>query len=694
MNREQARQEIRSRISCEQYLEKSKSNLYCCPKCGSGTGPNATGAVKYYPNTNTWYCHACKSGGDVIDIYQLETGADYNEALSLMAQELGITIERYRPTAAEEFTPANEAAGGPQSAETETTGPEVSAENKQAQNAVETRTEATADYSEYYKDCRNRLKDPEAAAYLQGRGISLETARAYWLGYDPAADPANDPGRMSATPKPHPAPRIIIPTSRAHYVGRSIDPDTPKAFQKLNAKGSTPSIFNNGALYAQDVQEIFIVEGAFDALSILEAGYISIALNSAGNFNILLKQLEKRRTTATLILCPDNDSDPATADRIKKHFSELAAGLQRLNISHITADINGPEKDANDYLVADKEGFIKALEKAQRQTAAKPDNTTYYIDRLMTGEIELFKNDIKTGFSNLDAQAGGLYPGLYVLAAISSLGKTSFALQLADQLAEAGNDVLFFSLEQSRLELVSKSIARRTVTKDTAGNLQFDNAVTSLGIRKGYLPPQVLAAAEEYKQAAGDRISVIEGNFNCDISFIGDYIRQYIRRNDARPVVFVDYLQILQPAEGQRRQSTKEVIDANITALKRLSRELNITVIAISSVNRANYLQPIDFESLKESGSIEFSADVVWGLQLQCLNDPDFEKEDTTGKRERVKQAKAATPRKIELCCLKNRYGIANYSCYFEYYPANDLFVEQSEPAADFDSMPEISAYF
>ena len=44
--------------------------------------------------------------------------------------------------------------------------------------------------------------------------------------------------------------------------------------------------------------------------------------------------------------------------------------------------------------------------------------------------------------------------------------------------------------------------------------------------------------------------------------------------------------------------------------------------------------------------------------------------------REKVKQSKAANPRKVQLTCLKNRYGIANYRCNFEYFPAHDLFVE------------------
>lgn len=683
MDRETARQEIRSRIRCTDYLQPSKSGLYCCPQpdCGSGHGSNGTGAVKYYPDTNTFYCHACKRGGDVIDLYQLETGADYNTALSLLAQEIGVTIDPYRPTAAQDFAPApqNDPVERRRSDFSRPGNIETPPEAKAPEKAVKTPTTANADYTAYYQECRERLNDPAAVAYLQRRGIDPATAAAYWIGYDPAADPANAPGAGADEHKPHPCPRIIIPTSKAHYIGRSIDPDTPKAFSKLNPAGSTPAIFNARSIYAQDVQEIFIFEGAFDALSALQAGAAAIALNSAGNGKILLEQLAQRRTDATLILCRDNDPDPKTAERIKKEFDELAAGLRRLNISFITADVNGSYKDANEHLTGDKPGFMEAIAAAQRQAAARPDNTAYYIDALMSGEIERFKNDKKTGFANLDAQAGGLYAGLYVLAAISSLGKTSFALQLADQLAERGNDVLFFSMEQSRLELVSKSLARITAQADK------EKAVTSLAIRKGYLPRQVLDAAQAYKTAVADRLSIIEGNFACDISFIGDYIRRYVQRTGTRPVVFLDYLQILQPADDGKRQTTKEAIDTTVTELKRISRELDLTVIVISSVNRANYLTPIDFESLKESGGIEFTADVIWGLQLQCLNDPLFAGEGKIKeKRDKVKEAKAADPRKIELSCLKNRYGIANYSCYFDYYPASDLFTETSGAELDF----------
>jgi replicative DNA helicase len=372
------------------------------------------------------------------------------------------------------------------------------------------------------------------------------------------------------------------------------------------------------------------------------------------------------------ILCFDNDKAGQTAT------NTLREGLTRLNLVYVVEDICGGCKDPNEALVKDRASFLSAVKRAKERATQKPDNAALYIDQFLTADLARFKDSIDTGYPNLDEQAGGLYPGLYVVAAISSLGKTTFCLQAAEQIAEDGKDVIFFSLEQSRLELVTKGIARRTAQN----NLQ--NAVTSLQIRKGYLPAQVLKAADEYREKVGNRLSIVEGNFACNIGYIRDYTRDYINNNQVRPVVFVDYLQILQPTE-ENRAGVKETVDKAITELKRMSRELNIPVIVISSVNRANYLTPVDFESLKESGGIEYTADVIYGLQLQCLNDELFQQANKlTEKRKKVKEAKAANPRKIELVCLKNRYGVANFSCYFKYTPAYDLFEECGDYELDF----------
>lgn len=687
MNRDDAKQIIRSRwrdimqeITEPAQIRMNGETSWICPICNHGAHGDGLTFDRSSADGNELKCFggSCSfSHGDIISLYRQYSGADYNTALHNLADMLGITIDRYEPR--NDFTPVSNAAGQAKRNETAAgntnTHPERSA-------ATESRN------ADYYRICAGRISDPAAIAYLAKRGLSEETARRYSIGFDPAADPAKAPGGKG-TPM-HPVPRLIIPVTDEYYVARSITDDATvkgervvngKAvkydYRKMNPSGAESGIFNLHALYAPDVQEVFITEAAIDALSIIEAGADAIGTNSATNARKLVEQLERKQPTATLILAFDNDQSGNYARDL------IAATCNRLNISFIIGNVCGSCKDANEALTTDRQSFIDAVAEAQSRTAAKPDSIGYYIDHLMPGEIERFHADKKTGFPNLDEKSGGLYAGLYCVAAISSLGKTTFTHQMCDQLAAAGHDVVFFSLEQSRLELVSKSIARKTAQKD------INKAVTSLAIRGGYMPDQVRAARKEYAQEVQDRLSIVEGNYNCNVSFIGDYVRQYIRRNGVVPVLVIDYLQVLQPGNDSGKQTTKEIVDASITELKRLSRELDMTIFVISSVNRANYTTPIDFESLKESGNIEYTADVIWGLQLQCLNDPIFEKQNNIKeRREKVREAKAATPRKIELVCLKNRFGISSYSCYFNYDPRYDLFTVCPDALLDFDAEP------
>ena len=672
LTRQEAIAQIKKDLDCRTMLTPSKGGLFVCPYCGSGTGSNGTGAMKYYPETNTTYCHKCNRSADPLDLLREVEELDFNGALQEGARRLSFSIAPYSSRIPPEIDFAD-------------------ADDKtpiESPQAAEGGIEAQIDYSQYYKAVKLRETDKEAIHYLQRRGISLETAQSVFpfIGFDPAADPANAPGSLDpADPaKKHPCPRLILPTGKAHYVGRRID--NVRDFDKLNSKGGKPGIFNAAALQS-DAETIFVCEGVFDALSCIEAGAAAIALNSASNADRFIKTLEACPLKPGKTLALALDADEAG----RKAMQTIEAGAQRLNIACIRANLCGKAKDPNEALQQDRNAFLQAVKGVN---TARPDAVSNYIETLMTGDIEAFQEakDRKTGFRNLDAQADGLYSGLYVVAAISSLGKTTFCAQMADQIAAAGTDVIFFSMEQSRLEMVTKSIARQTALNDIAaagGKPDFKTAVTSLSIRRGYLPEQVLQAADDYRNAIGDCLSVVEGGFSADIGFIGDYIRNHIKKTNCKPVVLLDYLQALQPSADDTHKQKREMIDAAMIELKRLSRELNITIIVICSVNRANYMTPIDFESLKESGMIEYTADVVWGLQLQILNTDTFNGEgNIKKKRQAIREAKAADPRKIELLCLKNRFGISSFSCYFDYYPKYDLFREGVQ-AEEFTDRPQ-----
>ena len=76
-----------------------------------------------------------------------------------------------------------------------------------------------------------------------------------------------------------------------------------------------------------------------------------------------------------------------------------------------------------------------------------------YLRKKFKGELQAFKasSGKKTGYSNLDTIIGYLYPGFYVLGAGSSIGKTTFVLQIADQMVDSYEPVIYFTLEQHKL---------------------------------------------------------------------------------------------------------------------------------------------------------------------------------------------------------------------------------------------------
>ena len=295
-----------------------------------------------------------------------------------------------------------------------------------------------------------------------------------------------------------------------------------------------------------------------------------------------------------------------------------------------------------------------------------------YFDEWLENDLMRFQRyrGRKTGFRNIDAKTS-LFPGLYIIGGISSLGKTTFAHQLADQLGRAGDHVLFFALEQTRLE----GLARLTAQEN------LSTAVSAIEIREGKITGAVRRAIAEYKSFSKHE-AIIEAGFNTSFEEIANTIEEYIAATGERPVIFLDYIQLLRPLNS--RMSAKDAVDFNIRAFKQLQMKFDLVVILLSSLNRQNYLTPIDFEAFKESGSIEFTADVIWGLQLAVMNDELFDSDKKLmAKRDTVKAAKRATPRKIELVCLKNRFGIANASYFFDYNAKFDLFTPVDIPAGD-----------
>jgi replicative DNA helicase len=297
------------------------------------------------------------------------------------------------------------------------------------------------------------------------------------------------------------------------------------------------------------------------------------------------------------------------------------------------------------------------------------DYNKNYLDKFLA-EINKSKGAkiISTGFKGLDTVlGGGLFPGLYTIGAISSIGKTTLVLQIADNIAFNGDDVLYFSLEMSRNEIVRKSLSREMFLSEPS------KAVTSRDIYRGRYDSTVFNQAFNRYGEISKNIAVIEGSFELGVQQIKDKVKENIKIRGKKPVVIVDYFQILKPFNSH--MSDKQANEYNISELKKISREFDIPVVAISSLNRTNYTSVVGFESFKETGAIEYSSDVVIGLQLKGIDEISGLKTETE-KRNRINDLKMKYPRDIELITLKQRDGVAFAKQDFRYFSKYNCFVE------------------
>lgn len=314
-----------------------------------------------------------------------------------------------------------------------------------------------------------------------------------------------------------------------------------------------------------------------------------------------------------------------------------------------------------------------------------------YLDTRFGGEIAEFQKykNRKTGYPNVDA-VQSLYAGFMLIGGGNGSGKTTYCFQEACQIAATGVPVLYFSMEQSVLELTSKALSRYIFQHKLFVDDTY-RAYTSLEIRNGDAngTRELTEQVDAFKNAVGNNLCIVQCNNELTIEFLIDTVRGYIQENKVKPTIFIDYLQIMSPSivNGRPLTDTKTNLDHVIHVLKAFQMSRGLTVIAICSFNRQSYLTPIDFTSLKESGALEYGCDWCGGIEMSIVDKDSYLYKpnpknpdkiiDTTDvdKREMMKAEKNRIPRRVQLSVIKNRYGRASYKCYFEYYSAYDTFI-------------------
>lgn len=679
MNREQARDYVNSLDTTTLGIPlerdpKGRRNKYCCPVCGSGTGKHKTGDLTINNGRIRCFANECftTKGEDNVGfcrtVWQCSEDEVFTRVIGENWQDKSSSFK----------------------AKPKKTEAEKEAEKLAQKKALEGWTAQTKAY--IAKAAAAIKESPVAQAYLQGRGLTTESIERFNIGYDASKD------------------MIVLPYNMAftYFEGRNINPktDMTHGFPKHEYNGIEISIskqiFNVGAMHNKERKPVFVVESIICAISIMQeqAGTMAIAIGGTSGKDAFVDEIKSRKATdITYILCLDNDTAGRNAQ------NDIKAMLAEAGVKYIEYNIAGKYKDPNEALINEKTAFVgrinEALELANQKREEEKiaylqanSNREYLLSFAKKIRENKAEPWVSTGLKGIDEMLDpGLYPGLVIVGAVSSLGKTTLCMQIMDHIAASGRDVLIFSLEMDREELISKSISRHTFFKAEKSPGRWEDRInkakTCRGISDGskygnYSNAEIKMITDcfaEYGRYA-NRIFIFEGVGDIGVFEIRQKIEEHIKITGNKPVVLIDYLQILAPykdPEAPNRSLTdKQVMDKNVLELKRISRDYILPVIAVSSLNRASYNDTMSMAAFKESGAIEYSADVLIGLEYANIK---TEKDLEAAVEKNTAKNAAGDPTKIKVRILKNRAGARGKTCTLNYYPWFNAFLgEDDEP--------------
>lgn len=267
---------------------------------------------------------------------------------------------------------------------------------------------------------------------------------------------------------------------------------------------------------------------------------------------------------------------------------------------------------------AEKLVFDVAEDKLQNTTDKDmkqlSSETLLYIQDIMNNKIV---DGIKTGFIDLDKKINGLQNGgLIIIAARPAMGKTAFALSIAQNIAiREKKTVAVFSLEMPSVQLVMRMMC-------SEANISMSR------IRESSMHPEDFNNLIEVSSKISDAPLIIDDDPNLNINTLRAKLRRIVSKHGDLKLVIIDYLQLMSGVR-QNSENRQQEISAISRGLKNLARELDIPIIVLSQLSRAVEQRPNKrpmLSDLRESGAIEQDADVV----LFIYRDEYYNKENDT----------------------------------------------------------------
>jgi replicative DNA helicase len=327
------------------------------------------------------------------------------------------------------------------------------------------------------------------------------------------------------------------------------------------------------------------------------------------------------------------------------------------SIKEISEDILTNKLDFNSVLDKTEDriqGIVKKRRTSDFLTIEKAATDVYnQIEKYVGDKHEI--TGLATGFTRLDKATLGLQNGdLIILAARPSVGKSTFALNLALNTSKANRHIAFFSLEMSIEQIIMRLFSAQSYIKLS-------------NIRNGFLTPKELIRLGHARQDLMKTHMYFDESNATDINEIRAKCRK-LKQAGQLDLIVIDYLQLItvQSSRGNRQEEVSQIS----RSLKILAKELNVPIVALSQLSRLvetrNDKRPV-LSDLRESGSIEQDADIVMFLYPAS----DVKNQDENGEKPEVEAANDdddhEKEREIDLLIAKNRQGALSNIEYLFY---------------------------
>lgn len=305
-----------------------------------------------------------------------------------------------------------------------------------------------------------------------------------------------------------------------------------------------------------------------------------------------------------------------------EHYSKVVAEKSRArkvieDLSQSISNVYDGQKDLNEIL-SQTEQNLSTISSEQKK-GFRPiidviDSTQSILDERSqkVGDV----TGTSTGFTDFDQITTGLHEdNLIIIAARPAMGKTAFALNIAQNVAKSSDKaVAIFSLEMGAESLVERM-------------LSAEGLIPSYHVRTGNLSESECRRMISAQERLAKGKIFIDDTAGIRISEIRSKAKRLAQENGGLGLIVIDYLQLI---EGRGRKNRQQEVSEISRQLKIIAKELKVPVIALSQLSRGvdqrNDKRPI-LSDLRESGSIEQDADIVAFLYREAYYKRDEQEE-------------------------------------------------------------------